>query len=101
MDAEGITNELRRKRPSLALAADHGNSRAKAIEMHCISCMGGNANDARSCGSIECALFIHAFGRIRPVGAVPTEQEYRQMIESDPNYAAKVARGRALAEVSK
>jgi len=96
MDAEGITNSIRRKRPAMALAADHGNSRAKAIEMHCITCMGGNRNDAANCGSQECALYVHAYGRERSDGVVPSAAEYQKMIESDPNHAAKVARGRAL-----
>jgi hypothetical protein len=73
-----IEKQLRAKRPKMACAADHGNSRKAAIHLNCIACQGGSRKAATVCTIQECFLwpFRPSASGERDPGAVPTEKAY-------------------------
>lgn len=56
-----LIHEIREKRPSLASRADRG-SRAAAIRLFCLECMGGSAHMVRDCDTRECPLWSYRHG---------------------------------------
>lgn len=75
--AKTFEDEIRLKKPGKAMAADHGSSRAKAIELKCESCA-GSLTEAKKCTVQTCFLFPYRPGRgARNEGVVPTVEEYR------------------------
>lgn len=59
---ETFREELRAKYPGRAKRA-LGNGKAASIELFCIECIGGAADEAKQCESRGCFLWPHAFGR--------------------------------------
>ena len=95
-----VENDVRVARPNLGLKADHQNSRSAAIQLFCISCMGGNRKDAAECKSYNCPLWALEFKSTRgkrPEGSVPTEKQYEELIDSTVSDAKREA-GRKLNE---
>lgn len=60
-----LRGELVEKYPGLAGRA--AASRAAAVKLFCIECMGGSNRDAKECAERSCFLWPHAYRR----GAVP------------------------------
>lgn len=78
--AKTVEDDLRGKKPGKAMAADHGNSRSKAIELKCESCA-GSLTEAKRCTVQTCFLFPYRPGRgERAAGVVPTVDEYQAML---------------------
>lgn len=95
-----VENDVRVARPNLGLKADHQNSRSAAIQLFCISCMGGNRKDAAECKSYNCPLWPLEFKSSRgkrPEGIVPTEEQYQKLIDATVTDAKREA-GRKLNE---
>lgn len=95
-----MENEIRLTRPHLALKADHQNSRSAAIQMFCITCLGGNRSDAAQCKIYACPLWALEFKKTRgerPEGEVPTEKQYKDMIAASVSPKQREA-GKKLAE---
>jgi hypothetical protein len=95
-----VENDVRVARPNLGLKADHKNSRSAAIQLFCISCMGGSRKDAAECKSYDCPLWALEFKATRgerPAGIVPTEKQYEELIESTISQAKRDA-GKKLNE---
>ncbi len=61
---EAFRNELRAKYPGRAKRA-LGNGKAASIELFCLECIGGSAQEAKQCESRSCFLWPHGFGRSR------------------------------------
>ena len=59
--AERVAHELAAKYPELCAAAP--TSRASAVRLFCIECMGGNRGDAKRCAESACPLWPHAWRR--------------------------------------
>jgi hypothetical protein len=57
-DQATTRDEIRSKRPGLALAAMKGG-RLAAIRLHCIECVGGSFAEASRCETSDCFLWIH------------------------------------------
>lgn len=79
-----LENEMRVSRPQLGNKADYGGGRAAAIQLFCLSCMGGSRADVVACGSYSCPLW-----QFRPGGkkgkqppGIPTEAQYKEMIDA-------------------
>lgn len=62
-----LIDQIRRKRPKMAARAD--TSRAAAIRLHCLECMGDNAAEVRRCSRLACPLHPFRLGRAEPAGA--------------------------------
>lgn len=76
-------DDIRAKKPGKAKKADHGNSRAAAIDLKCEDCCGGSYHEAKRCEVYKCFLWPYGpagRARIRPAGLVPTEAEYDAML---------------------
>ena len=86
-----VLAELRRKHPAKAKRADHGTSLRAALDLKCLDC---------TC--YACPLWPHrpyAESTTRPVGAVPTAEEYDAMAadaETDAQRAAREVSGERL-----
>ena len=59
--SERLVLDIRRKRP--ALDRDAHKSRAAAIRLFCLECMGDSAHDVRRCPSPDCSLYPFRLGR--------------------------------------
>lgn len=74
---EPLANEIRRKKPSMALEADYKNSRRNAIYLFCLECMGGSSSDVASCKSFTCSLWQYRKNNVTkmvPPGIVSKEE---------------------------
>jgi hypothetical protein len=56
---KSFRDELREKLPRTSEAAASGKSRASAIKLHCIECMGGSVRDVYACNDRGCALYLY------------------------------------------
>lgn len=80
-------DELRRKYPAKAQKADHEFSFKEAAQGHCRSCSGGT-RESGLCQAYACWIWVVRPGagkrddprRVRPVGVVPTVEEYAAML---------------------
>lgn len=63
---DGFRDDLRAKHPRRAKRAA-ASSKAAAIELQCLECIGGSAKDAINCETQGCFLWPHAFGRAKSV----------------------------------
>lgn len=84
-----LRDELRRKHPTTALKADHGESHASRIRLHCKECI--QHASAANCPDRGCFLFPSRPGAdaggatVRLPSDVPTVAEYETMIRAkDP-----------------
>jgi hypothetical protein len=94
-----VENEVRVSRPQLGHKADYCGSRTAAIQMFCLSCMGGNRNDVVACASYSCPLWQFRPGGkkgVQPPG-IPTEAQYQEMIDASVSDKQREA-GRKLRE---
>ena len=97
-----VLAELRRKHPAKAKRADHGTSLRAALDLKCLDCAGGSRAEVRDCTCYACPLWPHrpyAESTTRPVGAVPTAEEYDAMAadaETDAQRAAREVSGERL-----
>lgn len=72
-----VEQDMRRKLPGKCRKADHENSRAAAIQLHCVACCGGSRKDAKACDVFDCFLFPFGLAEAkRPAGAVPSVFDY-------------------------
>lgn len=85
-----LRDDLRRKHPATALKADHGESHASRIRLHCKECI--QQASAADCPDRGCFLFPSRPGAdtdgatVRLVEDVPTVAEYEAMIRAkDPD----------------
>lgn len=93
-------DELRAKKPAKACAADHENSRAAAIELHCETCI-GSIHEAAQCPALKCFLWPYRPGTgsaTRLPGAVPTVDEYAEMRPTLTDEERAAVRARFLGE---
>jgi hypothetical protein len=94
-----LENEMRVSRPQLGKKADYAGSRTAAIQLFCLSCMGGCRADVVACASYSCPLWQFRPGGkkgVRPAG-IPTAEQYDEMID-DSVSAKQRAAGRKLRE---
>jgi hypothetical protein len=97
---EQLENDIRISRPQLGLKADYKNSRSAAIQLFCISCMGGSRSDAAKCTSYVCPLWPLEFKSSRgnrPENVVPSREQYETMIGDSVSDKQREA-GRRLAK---
>jgi len=77
-----LENEMRVSHPKRGLKADYQRSRTAAIQLFCLSCMGGCRADVVACTSKICPLWQFRPGAkkgMRPPG-IPSEADYNEMI---------------------
>lgn len=85
--------EMRIQHPQRGQKADYAGSRTAAIQLFCLSCMGGCRADVVTCKSFSCPLWQFRPGSkkgVRPPG-IPTAAQYKEMIDkkvSDKQRAA-------------
>lgn len=94
-----VENEVRVSRPQLGYKADYCGSRTAAIQVFCLSCMGGSRNDVVACQSFSCPLWQFRPGGkkgILPPG-IPSEAQYQEMIDASVSDAQREA-GKKLRE---
>jgi len=78
-----LENEMRVSYPQRGLKADYQGSRTAAIQLFCLSCMGGCRADVVACTSKSCPLWQFRPGGkkgVRPPG-IPSEADYSEMID--------------------
>ncbi len=84
---DSVLQYLRKKYVTLAYKCDYKGSRAAAIRMVCLHCMGGESDAAssiRDCTLYDCPNWQFRFGigvEKRPDGYVPTQEEYLAKIK--------------------
>ena len=81
-----IENQLRLKRPNLALEADYGSSRKSAINLACYSCMGGSVGSVSNCKSYACPLWRFRPNPLtieRPKGKIPNKEELEKLWQKE------------------
>lgn len=77
-------NILRITKPKLGWKTDYKRSRTAAIQLFCLTCMGGSKSDVTKCTSYNCPLWQFRPGakkNIKP-GGIPTEDQYRQLMDA-------------------
>lgn len=87
------------KAPGKAQKADYANSRAHAIDQHCVSCQGGSKKDVRECRSYSCHFWTfrpNADTTVRPPGFVPTQLHYSQLLDAKTTEAQRGAAAKRL-----
>jgi len=69
-----IKDEIAKKYPALASALQR--SKAAAIKLACVECMGGSGREARNCTQQDCYLWPHAWRsrRVAVAGAFETKE---------------------------
>lgn len=56
-------DEIKKKNPAMSEKAENG-SRAAAIRLKCLDCVGGNyPSEVRKCPVKDCPLWIYRFGK--------------------------------------
>lgn len=94
-----LENEVRISRPQLGQKADYCGSRTAAIQIFCLSCMGGSRSDVVACQSYSCPLWQFRPGSkkgVRPAG-IPTTDQYKALIDASVSDKQREA-GRKLRE---
>lgn len=79
-----LEKEIRLKNPKSGYNCDYKNSKAHAIRLFCITCMGGSVSLVGSCKSYDCPLWQHrpnAMTTKIPDGIIPTQEEYKVLME--------------------
>lgn len=66
-----LSDELRKRYTGL----DPDKSRAAAVKLFCVECMGGSAHEAARCTTRECFLWPHAFGRAQTAANAKCDAE--------------------------
>jgi len=79
-----LVDEVREKHPKMAQRADSG-SRAAAIRIFCLTCMGGQVSLVRSCTAPRCPLYNFRLGH------------FEDQNETDENSGTQVDHPRASA----
>jgi hypothetical protein len=96
MSARELANELRERYPGIGRKADYENSRAAAIKLFCLQCMGGSRQAVAGCEAYSCPLFtFRSYGDPeRPARAVPSLEWYEgQVSEEQREKGLRLARG--------
>lgn len=94
-----LENEVRVSRPQLGQKADYCGGRKAAIQLFCLSCVGGIRADVVACQSFSCPLWQFRPGSkkgVRPPG-IPTDTQYQEMIDASVSDKQREA-GRKLRE---
>ena len=94
-----LENDMRMARPQLGLKADYCGSRTAAIQLFCLTCMGGSRNDVVACQSFSCPLWQFRPGSKKsekPLG-IPSEPQYKEVIDASVSDKQREA-GRRLRE---
>lgn len=76
--------EMRQKYPKSGYNCDYKNSKSHAIRLFCLTCMGGSVSLVSSCKSYDCPLWKHRPNAATiklPDGIIPTQEEYKTLIE--------------------
>ncbi len=99
---EPFINELRRKKPTMALEGDYKNSRRNAIYLMCLECMGGSSSDVGKCPTFTCPLWQFRKSNIpkmKPPGIIPEEELLK--IKEDKTTDAQKEAGKRLGNLKK
>ena len=96
------TNDIRLKKPSMALKADYENSRSAAIHLMCLSCMEGTSSSVNECTDQVCPLWSYRKNGISKVtiSCIPSKDTLERLKE-DKTSDAKREQGRKLGEARK
>lgn len=90
-----VAMDLRKKFPKRGLQIDYKNGRTAAIELFCLTCMGGGpdaAASAKACQSFTCPLWRFRYGATKgemPPIDLPAEEWYQKKIDASVSDAKR------------
>jgi hypothetical protein len=88
MNKDRIEYRIRLKRPHIALECDYGSGRKAAINLMCLSCMGGSISGVSGCKSYSCPLWRFRPNPLsvnRPKDIIPSKEELEILIKKAEN----------------